>query len=127
MKPTKRAPRTLDSNQWAHSVVAATTEDLPEEAAKNPAAVALGRLGGAKGGKARAASLTPKQRSQIAQMAAKARWGKKKGGLDPKRHYLHVLARKRPTSQELADQIKSIVPKLGAPKKRAPLRKKMVY
>ena len=41
---------------------------------KNPAAVALGRLGGIKGGKARAASLTPKRRSQIARKAANKRW-----------------------------------------------------
>lgn len=41
---------------------------------KNPAAVALGRLGGKKGGKARAAKLTPEQRSEIAKKAAKVRW-----------------------------------------------------
>jgi hypothetical protein len=44
---------------------------------KNPAAVALGKLGGAKGGAARAAALSPKKRSQIAKKAAKARWGKR--------------------------------------------------
>ena len=43
---------------------------------KNPAAVALGKLGGMKGGRARAAKLTPKERTEIAQHAAKARWGK---------------------------------------------------
>jgi hypothetical protein len=43
---------------------------------KNAAAVALGKLGGMKGGKARAAKLTPQQRKEIAQRAAKARWGK---------------------------------------------------
>jgi hypothetical protein len=41
---------------------------------KNPAAVALGRLGGLKGGKARAEKLTPDQRSAIARRAAVARW-----------------------------------------------------
>lgn len=41
---------------------------------KNPAAVELGRLGGLKGGRARAASLTPEQRSHIARRAAQARW-----------------------------------------------------
>lgn len=41
---------------------------------KNPAAVALGRLGGLKGGKARAKSLTKEERSAIAKKAAKARW-----------------------------------------------------
>lgn len=43
---------------------------------KNPAAVALGRLGGKKGGKARAAALTPERRKEIAQKAAKSRWEK---------------------------------------------------
>ena len=41
------------------------------------AAAALGRLGGLKGGKARAAKLTPKRRKEIARKAAKARWDKK--------------------------------------------------
>jgi len=41
---------------------------------KNPAAVALGRLGGLKGGKARAEKLSAKKRKEIAQKAAKARW-----------------------------------------------------
>lgn len=45
--------------------------------AKNPAAVALGRLGGLKGGKARMASLSAKRRAEIAREAAKARWKKK--------------------------------------------------
>jgi hypothetical protein len=44
---------------------------------KNPAAVALGKLGGMKGGKARAEKLTPVERKQIAQRAARARWAKK--------------------------------------------------
>ena len=43
---------------------------------KNPAAVALGKLGGMKGGRARAAKLSPAERKEIAQRAAKARWGK---------------------------------------------------
>ena len=49
-------------------------EAEPEKPAKNPNAVALGKLGGAKGGKARAAKLTPEQRSEIAKKAAQARW-----------------------------------------------------
>lgn len=44
---------------------------------KNKAAQMLGKLGGLKGGKARAAKLSPKRRKEIAQAAAKARWGKK--------------------------------------------------
>lgn len=46
------------------------------DAGKNPAAVALGKLGGAKGGKARAAKLSPAKRKQIAKKAAAKRWGK---------------------------------------------------
>lgn len=52
------------------------TEDISPIADKNPAAVALGRLGGRKGGKARALKLTAKQRSDIASKAARARWNK---------------------------------------------------
>ncbi len=50
------------------------------ERKKNPAAVALGKLGGYKGGHARAAKLTPAERKAIAQHAAKARWAKAKEG-----------------------------------------------
>jgi len=46
------------------------------DASKNPAAVALGRLGGQKGGKARATKLSPSERKAIAQKAAAARWHK---------------------------------------------------
>ena len=46
---------------------------------KNPAAVALGRLGGLKGGKARAAKLSAKKRKAIAKKAAEARWAQGKG------------------------------------------------
>jgi len=52
----------------------ATPEAQPE---KNPAAVALGRLGGLKGGRARAESLSPEKRKEIAKKAAEKRWGKK--------------------------------------------------
>lgn len=52
-------------------------QPLPDkEAGKNPAAVALGKLGGAKGGKMRAANLTAARRRQIARDAAAARWKK---------------------------------------------------
>lgn len=47
---------------------------VAKDEGKNPAAVLLGRLGGLKGGKARAAKLTARKRSQIARKAAKARW-----------------------------------------------------
>ncbi len=53
----------------------ATPEAAPEpEKAKDPAAVALGRKGGLKGGKARAAALSPEKRREIAKKAAAARW-----------------------------------------------------
>lgn len=75
-----------DMNQTAHSIVAQATGQVPkvvpDEPRKNPAAVALGRLGGLKGGKARAESLSPRQRTAAAKKAAKARWGtesKRKG------------------------------------------------
>lgn len=54
--------------------------NMAENIDKNPAAVALGRLGGLKGGKARAKSLTATQRAEIAKKAAVARW---KGKLKP--------------------------------------------
>ena len=50
-------------------------EPAPEHV-KDPAAVELGRRGGLKGGKARAASMTPEQRSEIARKGAAARWGR---------------------------------------------------
>lgn len=59
-----------DHNQIAHSILKEATAE------KNPAAVALGRLGGLRGGKARAAKLTPEQRKEIARKAAKKRWKK---------------------------------------------------
>jgi hypothetical protein len=73
----KRSSR--DANQIAKSVIDRIVEltegsDKPE---KNPAAVALGRLGGKKGGPARAKALTAKRRAEIAKRAALTRWGKK--------------------------------------------------
>ena len=49
---------------------------VEEATSKNPAAVALGRFGGLKGGKARAKKLSPEQRTAIARKAAQARWKK---------------------------------------------------
>jgi hypothetical protein len=67
-----------DINQLAASIVAQTTNgDAPANLnGKNPAAVALGRLGGLKGGKARAKRLSRARRRQIAKRAAIARWKK---------------------------------------------------
>ena len=67
-----------DPNQLAKAVVDFATrqrEPDPEPRPKNPAAVALGRLGGLAGGKARAAKLTPEERRDSARKAALARWG----------------------------------------------------
>jgi len=70
-----------DINQLAASIVKAATTESPEPAEKpsekNPHAVALGRLGGKKGGPARAAKLSAKKRKAIAQKAARARWAKR--------------------------------------------------
>ncbi len=54
-------------------------ESASAESAKSPAAVELGRLGGKKGGRARAKVLSADRRSEIARRAAKARWASKKG------------------------------------------------
>jgi len=75
----KKKKRPYDTNQLAAQIVAeATKEETPPEPKpeKNPAAVALGRLGGLKGGKARADKLSPEKRKAIAEKAAKARWKK---------------------------------------------------
>ncbi len=72
--------RPKDTNQRAKSIVDIATgeaEEIIPVSTKNPAAVALGKLGGLKGGKARAKSLTSKRRSEIAKKAAAARWKKK--------------------------------------------------
>jgi len=55
----------------------------PDDKAKNPHAQALGRLGGKKGGKARAAKLTARRRREIARKAARARWDKGKKSAKP--------------------------------------------
>lgn len=99
-RPAKPRPTpSVDANQWAAQAVAAATGLEPPKGLlkavlkrqgivspkvytkigfgfreKNPAAVALGRLGGAKGGKARAKSLSAEKRSEIARKAARARW-----------------------------------------------------
>jgi len=73
----KKRPR--DTNQLAKLVVDIATgevEDAPPPSEKNPHAVALGRLGGLKGGRARAKKLTKIQRSEAARKAAQARWAK---------------------------------------------------
>ncbi len=89
MAMQKRSRKKVDLNRLAKSIVdQVTTEDeqlraRALEEGKNPAAVSLGRLGGLKGGKARAAILSAEQRSEIAKKAAEARWQREindKGG-----------------------------------------------
>ena len=70
-----------DVNQLAHMIGRVASGDAPPEPAgppKNPAAVALGLLGGAKGGRARAKALSRAERVRIAKKASAARWGKKR-------------------------------------------------
>ena len=77
MAKRKRLP--ADTNQKAKAIVDLVT-DQPKPTPSDEiraAAAALGRKGGLKGGKARAAKLSPKRRSEIAKKAAKARWGGK--------------------------------------------------
>lgn len=73
----KKAKRPSDINQRAKAIIDIATgersDPLPE---KNQAAVELGRLGGLKGGKARAKSLSKEKRAAIAKKAAAARWKK---------------------------------------------------
>lgn len=78
MLKRSRIEHTRDVNELAASIVSEAVGDSPEieskQPQKNPAAVALGHLGGKKGGKARAAKLTAEQRSAIARRAAQIRW-----------------------------------------------------
>ncbi len=67
-KRSSKVSRPEDVNETAFRVLREATGE------KNPAAVALGRLGGKKGGPARAAKLSPKKRQQIARAAAMKRW-----------------------------------------------------
>lgn len=81
---SSRAKRPRDLNQLAASIVDAVTDDEPGEAEpetaetgdpeKNPHAAALGRLGGQKGGPARALKLSAERRREIARLAAAKRW-----------------------------------------------------
>ena len=87
MRNRSRKSKRRDFSQLAKAIVGqATGQDVPDaetpaeavDSGKNPAAVALGRLGGLKGGKARWKGTTKKQRSEITRKAALARWAKAK-------------------------------------------------
>jgi hypothetical protein len=75
--PDRSRKRPRDPNQLGKLIVDLATGDIdddPQDVRKDPAAVALGRKGGLKGGKARAAKMTPEQRSEMARHAAQQRW-----------------------------------------------------
>jgi hypothetical protein len=76
---TKTPKRPRDPNQLAKLIADIATGDAPPDKVddgKDPAAVALGRKGGLKGGDARAKTLSPERRSAIAKTAAAKRWAK---------------------------------------------------
>ena len=81
----EKKKRPTDISQLAYQIVQEATQEAKEELTptttltkeKNPAAVALGRLGGLKGGPTRAKKLSAKKRKEIARKAAKTRWDKK--------------------------------------------------
>ena len=75
--PDRSRKRPRDANQLAKLIVDLATgeaEDKPAMSGKDPAAVALGRKGGLKGGKVRAERMTSEERSEAARRAARARW-----------------------------------------------------
>ena len=79
-KRSRKKKPPSDINILASKIVESATKGKPkpeEIDKKNPHAVALGRLGGKKGGPARAQKLSKKRRVEIAKKAAEARWGKK--------------------------------------------------
>jgi hypothetical protein len=81
--PDRSRKRPRDPNQLGKLIVDLATgeaEEAPEsDDGRDPAAVALGRKGGLKGGKARAAKMTPEERSESARKAAQARWQAHRG------------------------------------------------
>jgi hypothetical protein len=81
---SRKPKRPRDLNQLAKAIVdEATGQAEPVEDTRDPLAVELGRRGGLKGGKARAAKLTPERRREIAQQAAQSRWSSQRSGTDP--------------------------------------------
>lgn len=78
--PDRSRKRPRDVNELARRLVDEATGEQPKydpDEGKNPAAVELGRRGGLKGGKARAAKLTAEQRSEAARKAAASRWARR--------------------------------------------------
>jgi len=77
-KRLRKLPRDPNARAFVIVQLATGQREVEPEPEKNPAAVALGRLGGLKGGKARAKKMTAKERSNAARLAAIARWNRKK-------------------------------------------------
>jgi len=78
--PDRSRKRPRDVNELAASIVDEATGDAPAvdpDEGKDPAAVALGRRGGLKGGKARAERMTAAERAESARKAAQARWARR--------------------------------------------------
>jgi hypothetical protein len=81
--PEQRRKRPRDPAQLAKLMIDVASGEVkdrapePSHEGKDVAAVSLGRRGGIKGGKARAAKMTPERRAEIAKKAAKARWGQR--------------------------------------------------
>jgi len=74
----KRSRMPTDPSRLAKTIIDIATGQAFAQDMKDPAAVALGRKGGLKGGKARAAKMTAKQRSEAAKKAAQARWSRRR-------------------------------------------------
>ena len=74
IKPKRKRPS--DPNRLAYSVLQDVISISEPPPAKNPAAVALGKLGASKGGKARAAALSKRRRKEIAKAATTVRWAR---------------------------------------------------
>lgn len=76
VKRLKRPRDPISLAKLVGDIATGQVRDSRPDDGKNPAAVALGKLGGAKGGKARASALSSSERREIARRAAAARWGK---------------------------------------------------
>jgi hypothetical protein len=86
-KRSRKPKRTTDINQIAHQLVGRSTEEKKPAPAVKRLAISqfmaeMGRMGGKKGGKARAAKMTPEQRSKSASDAARIRWDKQNGEVE---------------------------------------------
>jgi hypothetical protein len=82
--PERSRKRPRDVNELAAEIVREATDEAPPgtstaaDEGKDPAAVALGRRGGLRGGRARAGKMTAEERSEAARRAAQARWQRRR-------------------------------------------------